>query len=175
MSKTNIQFIIFTDLDGTLLDHDTYSYRAAAEAISLVRKQRIPLVICTSKTRAEIEFYRQKLKNRHPFISENGGAIFIPKRYFNFKFKYDKTVGDYHVIQLGTDYPTLIRALKNIQKEHPLKLFYDMTPAELAKDTGLSLQQAKLAKQREFDEAFTITNPADRKRFYPRSKRPASG
>ena len=82
--------IIFTDLDGTLLDQYNYSYKKAIKALNLIRKKDIPLVFCTSKTRAEIEFYRKKLSNKHPFISENGGAIFIPNNYFNFKVDYDK-------------------------------------------------------------------------------------
>jgi len=66
--------IFFTDLDGTLLDHDTYSFEKAHQALEILRKKNIPLVLCTSKTRTEIGFYRKILKNSHPFISENGGC-----------------------------------------------------------------------------------------------------
>jgi len=75
--------IIFTDLDGTLLDSDTYSYEKAKIALQLLKKRRIPLIFCTSKTRAEIEFWRDEVGNYDPFISENGGGIFIPKDYFS--------------------------------------------------------------------------------------------
>jgi len=74
--------IIFTDLDGILLDYSTYSFEQAKPALQLVAQSDIPLVICSSKTRKEIEYYRKKLDNNHPFISENGGGIFIPKGYF---------------------------------------------------------------------------------------------
>ena len=83
-----MQKIIFTDLDGTLLDHNTYSFKKAFPALRIIKKKKIPLIICTSKTKGEIEHYRKKLKNNHPFVSENGGAIFIPKDYFDFKFRY---------------------------------------------------------------------------------------
>ncbi|MCH6574886.1 MAG: HAD hydrolase family protein, partial [Bacteroidetes bacterium] len=36
--------VIFSDLDGTLLDHDTYSFQAASEAIELIKSKNIPLV-----------------------------------------------------------------------------------------------------------------------------------
>ncbi|MCK6469820.1 MAG: HAD hydrolase family protein [Candidatus Brocadia sinica] len=75
-------YIIFTDLDGTLLDHSTYSFEEAREATSLVKKKNIPIVICMSKTQAGIEVYRERMGNEDPFISENGGAIIIPKGYF---------------------------------------------------------------------------------------------
>jgi len=79
------KIIIFTDLDGTLLDNSSYSFEAALPALQLIKEKNIPLIICSSKTRKEIEHYRKKLYNLHPFISENGGGIFIPKGYFNFQ------------------------------------------------------------------------------------------
>jgi len=72
MAKT----IIFTDLDGTLLHPQTYSFDAAMPALKLIKEKDIPLILCSSKTRAEIEVYRKKLDNQHPFVSENGGGIF---------------------------------------------------------------------------------------------------
>ena len=77
--------IIFTDLDGTLLDDASKSHTPAVPAIRLVEERGIPLIFCSSKTRAEIEYYREKIGNRHPFIVENGGAIFIPEGYFDKK------------------------------------------------------------------------------------------
>ena len=83
-------YIVFTDLDGTLVDHDTYSYEAAKPALAALREQSVPLIFCTSKTRAELEEYVNELDIAHPFISENGGAIFIPKGYFDFDYSYSK-------------------------------------------------------------------------------------
>ena len=71
-------FVIFSDLDGTLLDHNTYSFDAAKQALESIEDKEIPLILCTSKTRGEIEYYRELINNKHPFISENGGGIYIP-------------------------------------------------------------------------------------------------
>jgi len=70
------KIIVFTDLDGTLLHPKTYSFDAAMPALKLIKEKDIPLILCSSKTRAEIEVYRKKLDNQHPFVSENGGGIF---------------------------------------------------------------------------------------------------
>lgn len=150
-----MKYVIFTDLDGTLIDRDTYSYKAARGALNLIKSKKIPLVICTSKTRAEIEYYRKKLRNKDPFISENGGAIFIPRGYFKFRFKYNKKDNKYYIIKLGTEYKKLIAVMKKIKNNNIIG-FNDMSVKEIAEDTGLSLNQAKLAKKREFDEAFKI-------------------
>ncbi len=77
------KIIIITDLDGTLLHPKTYSFEAATAALNMIKEKEIPLVLCSSKTRAEIEVYRKRLNNKHPFISENGGGIFIPEGYFS--------------------------------------------------------------------------------------------
>ena len=74
--------IIFTDLDGTLLD-DKYSFNESLPALKIVKNKRIPLIFCTSKTEPEIKIYLKKMNINMPFIVENGGAVFIPKNYFN--------------------------------------------------------------------------------------------
>jgi len=150
--------VIFTDLDGTLLDRETYSFEAAEPALRLIRSKGIPLIFSSSKTRSEIESYRRRLQNHHPFISENGGAIFIPKGYFSFPFPYDRELREYFVLELGTFYPTILEVLEAIRKESGVKIigFSDLTEEEIGALTGLANEEARFAKQREYDEAFVI-------------------
>jgi hypothetical protein len=61
------RFIIFTDLDGTLLDHHTYSYVPAMPALERLRETKTPLIMVSSKTRLEIEALRIELDNQDPF------------------------------------------------------------------------------------------------------------
>ena len=135
--------IIFTDLDGTFLDSDTYSYENANNALNLIKKLKIPLIFCTSKTRAEIEFWREKVDIRDPFISENGGGIFIPKDYFSFLFKFDKDYKNYFVIKIGENYNYLRNFISFLKEKYDLQSFSDMAVKEIAKDAGLELSQAK--------------------------------
>jgi len=155
---TTPKIIIFTDLDGPLLDRKTYSFEAALPAIHLVKQKGIPLVLSTSKTRAEIELYRKRLENDHPFICENGGAVFIPKDYFSFRFPYERELDWYFVIELGTFYLQIIEVLESIRKETaiPIKGFSDLTAKELKSLCGLSLEEAESNKEREYDEPFIV-------------------
>ena len=156
--------IVFTDLDGTLLDHRTYSYKEALPALNLLKRKKIPVIFCTSKTRAETEYYRKELGNEHPFIVENGGAIYIPKNYFPFKFEYDKKTRDYYVIILGTERKKLKKVIDLIKgKGIAIKTFGDMSVEELSMDTGLSPEKARLAKKREYDEPFIIGEKDEKK------------
>lgn len=156
--------IIFTDLDGTLLDDD-YSFHRAAPALSLINRKKIPLIICSSKTRSEIELYRRKLSNNHPFISENGGGIFIPAGYFPFELERSKTdiSGGYIQIRLGADYKTLRKAVGELRLEgFNIRGFGDMTVEEVARVTGLPIEEALLSKKREFDEPFIYNGAEDK-------------
>lgn len=151
--------VVFTDLDGTLLDHFTYSFDAALPALYLLKEKDVPLVICSSKTRREIEYYRKKLDNHHPFISENGGGIFIPKGHFTFEVQGSgfsaAEENNYEVIRLGAAYPDLRKAIEELRTEgFPVKGFGDMTAGEVAALARMSLDEAKMAKERDFDEPF---------------------
>jgi len=150
--------IIFTDLDGTLLDKK-YSYESALPALALIESHKIPLVLCSSKTRSEIEFYRTKLNNDHPFICENGGGIFIPIGYFGpnvvIPDHHRALNNQYDVITLGANYSDLRKKLVRLQEEgYLIKGFGDMSVEEISQAMGLEIQEAKMAQQRDFDEPF---------------------
>lgn len=155
--------MIFTDLDGTLLDRDTYSYTPVLPALELLRPKGIPLVFCSNKTRAEQETYRRALGINDPFIVENGGAIFIPHGYFPFDFKHDKDTGGYSVIELGIPYQEVRTTLEKVRSKSRVdfKGFGDMTPEEVAADTGLDLDAARRAKDREYDETLKLEGTPD--------------
>ena len=150
--------VVYTDLDGTLLDHNTYSFKPAAQALGLIREKSVPLVICTSKTRAEIEFYRRLIGNKEPFISENGGGIFIPEGYFEKDFEYQRETNGYKVIEFGTPSETLIEALRTISTETGIEIkgFSQMSAQELSEITGLDEHTAKLSQTRDYSEPFLI-------------------
>jgi mannosyl-3-phosphoglycerate phosphatase len=151
------RLIIFTDLDETLLERHTYSFEKAEPALSLLREKDIPMVIVSSKTMAEIEHYRRKLDNRHPFIAENGSVIFVPEGYFTYYLSYKSEKRDgYMVITLGAPYKRLRRVMAELQAEgFNARGFGDMTTEEISRLTNLTPEEAALATQRHFDEPFT--------------------
>lgn len=153
-----IDRVIFTDLDGSLLDADSYSYEPADQALSRIADFQIPLVLVSSKTRAEMEPLRLRLQVQDPFIVENGGAVFIPRGYFPFSVEGAVIQSEYQVIEIGTPYAGLRKALKEVAVDLPSRLqgFGDMTVEEVAAHTGLSPSEARLAKRREFDEPFLL-------------------
>ncbi|MGH9627223.1 MAG: HAD-IIB family hydrolase [Bryobacteraceae bacterium] len=150
--------VIISDLDGTLLDHQTYAWEAARPAVEMLKSRNIPLVLCTSKTRAEVEQWRVELGNTHPFIVENGGALFIPRGYFPFSPGFAKSIDEYEVVKFGEEYSELVKALNAAAQEAGCRVrgFSELSAEEVAEATGLPLEEARLARQREYDEVFEL-------------------
>ena len=155
------QLVVYTDLDGCLLDSTTYSYEPARPALEALYAQHIPLVLVSSKTRAEIEPLRKRLSHHDPFIVENGAAVFVPRGLFDFPLERARVRTSYDVIELGLPYGILREVLKQIEKTvaTPLRGFGDLSVDEVMQVTGLSRQEAFLAKQREYDEPYLLEGP----------------
>jgi len=159
MSQDTPQLLIFSDLDGTLLDHETYQWEEAGEALDLCRAYRIPVIPVSSKTRAEIEVIQNRLRLGGPFVSENGGGIFFPLERFSDPPGTDFAISDkYWKLSLGTPYAELVDALKDLKRilGWTIRGFSDMTINEIMGLTGLNHQEARLASLREFDEPFIV-------------------
>jgi len=155
------QLVVYTDLDGCLLDSTTYSYEPARPALEALQAQHIPLVLVSSKTRAEIEPLRKRLSHHDPFIVENGAAVFVPRGHFDFPLERARARNSYDVIELGLPYGILRDVLKQIEKNvaTTLRGFGDLSVDDVMQVTGLSRQEASLAKQREYDEPYLLEGP----------------
>jgi mannosyl-3-phosphoglycerate phosphatase len=158
--NTELPLVVFSDLDGTLLDRQTYSAAAAESALALLARERIPLVLCSSKTRAEIQLVQQGLGISHPFICENGGALYIPDGYFTFDLFEARRIPGYSVVEYGRPYAEVVETLQQAARRTHVAIvgFNDMSVGEVARECGLPLLQARLAKLREYDEPFKIVN-----------------
>lgn len=136
----NANLIVFTDLDGTLLDHKTYSHAAAADALSLLRERCIPLILASSKTAAEMAPLRSTLGFDHcEAIVENGAGVLEPGALAD---------------GVTTDHDRILETLTGLPDRLRSRFlgFSDWSADEVADQTGLPLSDARLAKQREFSE-----------------------
>lgn len=145
--------LVFTDLDGALLDLRTYSFQGAQEALELLQRKRIPVVIVTSKTRREVELWRRRLGLEDPFVSENGGGIFVPMGLDLPRPTGAMALDGYWGWTLGVPYGQVRLAVEQLRRKgFQIRGFGDMSPQEVAELTGMSLEEALLAKAREFSE-----------------------
>jgi len=157
------RLVVFSDLDGTLLSHLEYDWSAAGPALAALEARGIPLVLASSKTRAEIEAWRERLDNHDPFISENGGALYAPIGSTPAGIAGAERVGDYERVRFGVPYVELREALPRLAEAIGVGLrgFGDMTLDEIEALTRLDRESLALAAQREHDEPFVAQRPLE--------------
>lgn len=158
--------VIFTDLDGSLLDADSSSFGAARPALDALERRNIPVILVSSRTRAELEELRQTLRLDHPFICEDGAAAFVPLEYFPASIldeSWSQREG-YAYREMGFPYAHLRRVLKDVRAELQADIvgFGDWTEGELASTLGVPLAVAHLARQREYSEIFAYAGDRSR-------------
>ncbi len=157
------KIIIYTDLDGTFLDEKNYSFLRSLPALRAAQKRGIPIVFCSSKTRAEIEYIRKATGVNDPFIVENGGAIYVPDGYFPFTIENSTSRAGYTVIEMGEQYEKLVNLFRSFRAEFPgisIVGFNDMTVKEIAHECSMTIVEAQRAKDREYSEPFRFSDSA---------------
>ncbi len=148
------KFIIFTDLDGTLLDHETYSFEGAIEALSLIKSKNIPLIIVTSKTSTEVLDVQEQLGISHPFIVENGGAVFFPEQFANLVGLDCEKQNNFYVKTVGAEREEILDFLEPLKTRFKIRSFVDFSDDELSKLMDMSVGEVQKSKKREFSEPF---------------------
>ncbi len=138
--------LVATDLDGTLLDGATYDFGPARPAVEALRRAGIPLVLCSSKTRAEMAPLAAAIGADGPLVVENGGAVVDARG---------------SVFVLGVERARLLAELPGVARESGVRVrpFAEMSAGEVAALTGLPEDQAERALQREYDEPFLVEEP----------------
>lgn len=150
----NEQPIIFTDLDGTLLDHFDYSFSEALEVINKLKENNIPIIPNTSKTFAEMVKIQKDIDLDSPFIIENGAAVFIPVGHFPQQPQSTKLEGKYWVKEFCPDRSHWLSLLKDGTEEYRdlFQGFSNLSLEELCNLTGLKPESAILALDRKYTE-----------------------
>jgi mannosyl-3-phosphoglycerate phosphatase len=140
----NSSIWVVSDVDGTLMDH-SYDLSPAKETIKTLQKLSIPVILCTSKTAAEVRVIRSELNLTDPYIVENGAAIYGES--------LKRVNGE---IILGKRYEFLEEILNIISKEINYKLtpLNNLSDQEATKLTGLEGNSLKLMRDRHWSMPF---------------------
>jgi mannosyl-3-phosphoglycerate phosphatase len=139
--------LIFTDLDGSLLDHDDYSWKPAQGWLDKLAAHQVPVVITTSKTAAEVMELQKALNlTEVPFIAENGAVIALPESWGD-HLAYPRKV-------FGAEYGEIRKIIDALRLRYDFECrgFGDVNAAQVADWTGLPPDDAQLAMTREGSE-----------------------
>lgn len=153
--------VVFSRLEPSVLDDSADSRAALRAGLGRLGAQGIPVVIASHATRAEVELLRDELGLTDPFIAENGAAVFVPRGYFPFPLPATGMRSGYHTFERSIAHDAVVRALRRAATQAHVGVlgFSDMSISEVARETGLTLLQARLAKLREYDEPFRVLEP----------------
>ncbi len=176
-----MDLLIVTDIDGTLLDFHSYDPGPASAVLEDCRARGVPVVLCSSKTRAEQVVLRARFGLQEaPFITENGGGLFLPangplaeaaregeagtasgtplsRREIPVE---DPHCGGYPLLGLvlGVERSRLREGLERIARTTgiPVRSLSGMDREEAGGRLGLEPAELDLALQREFSEPFAV-------------------
>lgn len=146
--------LLFTDLDGSLLDHHSYDWAPARPWLTRLKQLGVAVIPVTSKTRSEIVPLRRELGLEDtPFIAENGALVGLPPAWCHARI--DRSGPDGLAIRtLGVDIG-FVRKRLAVWRERLGVSFTTMSemPLDALTDyTGLAEPEARLARMREGSE-----------------------
>jgi mannosyl-3-phosphoglycerate phosphatase len=146
--------LIFTDLDGTLVDHHTYSFADAANYIAQLNARHIAIVPNTSKTFCEVKKYSQEMGLNGPLITENGSGIYIPIDSLPQQPSGTELCNNYWVKSFSYPRQYWLDIINTMRPAYAgcFESFSDMSIQRLVEVTGLSEDDAALAKNRDYSE-----------------------
>ncbi|WP_346799098.1 HAD-IIB family hydrolase [Halomonas sp. Bachu 37] len=148
--------LVLTDLDGSLLDHDSYDFSPAKPWLARLKEWGVPVIPVTSKTRAEMLPLREALGlTATPFIAENGAVIGLPPSWCHARLDRPGSGRDGMVIKhTGVDIG-FIHARLDVWRQRLGVAFTRMDELsldEVKELTGLDDEGARLACLREGSE-----------------------
>lgn len=149
MPKLDDTLLVFTDVDGTLFDSHTGEWQAAAAWLARLHQHQIPVILCSSKTAAEMIAIQKILQLQGlPFIAENGAVIQLDEHWQDHE--------NYPRIITGSPHADIANVLNQLRQQHGWKFttFAELDEYVLAELTGLPLPQASLARLQEASETL---------------------
>ncbi len=160
--------IVMSDLDGTLLDHDTYSFAPALPVMTRLQAAGIPLILNTSKTAAELRTLRESLNNTDPYVVENGSAIYFPDSSIIDSIGSTAHISGNDVHILGARRTEILSIIQKKRSDEKFLFtgFSDMEVSEVIAYTGLSESEAEQAMTREFSEPLIWQDSAHQLRKF---------
>ncbi len=170
-----MKYLIFTDLDGTLLDYDTYEWKGAEKSLNYLKKNNFPIIFITSKTFEETKLFREEMGLiDYPFAIENGGAVYFPKVYEDFlDCKYKVSKDGFCKVEIGMHINNILPLLREASKRYEVnvKTIFDFSDEEFERILNLKGEIVKKVKEREYDIPFVLkSNESDKEEFFKELK-----
>jgi predicted mannosyl-3-phosphoglycerate phosphatase (HAD superfamily) len=141
------------------------SFHGLDEFTAALDHEGTPAIWLTSRSRLQFDDARRKHGHTHPFIAEDGCAVYLPEGYFHLRPTPDASrakqaatvrLGRFTCIPVAEALPAAADAIQTLSKDMGVAVvsLRSLSPRELAQNTGLPQREAELARQRDFDDIF---------------------
>ncbi len=159
-TPTRVKAVVFTDLDGTLIDFESYSPKVAGPLARKLVRRKIPLIFCSSKTLEEQLHLMKEMGLSTPCIVENGCGIFVPEKLDLLSDQPSKDIPGFgKLVKLGVSNLIIQKAISKLSLDMGIDFrpYSKLTLLKISKITGLSEAAAQRAQNREFSETLTAS------------------
>ena len=156
MNKNKI--LIFTDLDGSILDRDTFKFDQIKQYMKKVLNSGILIIPNSSKTESEIVEFNQELGENLAYISENGSVINgLNLLNSNFPNKIILSREKKELVEIFTN-----KVPENLQSK--CKFISSLNKKDQINILGLSEIKLKSAMKRKYTEPFLFDGSKNEKK-----------
>lgn len=149
--------LIYTDLDGTLLELETYNHKIVEDTVYQLNEIGTPIIFCSSKTLDEQRHYQKLLGLNTPMIIENGAGIAIPTSFHPYFSELPhQVVEDFLLFSFTEGYHFILENLDRIRKELDIELngYHDLPKSEISNITGIPEVDIDRTTNRLFSETL---------------------
>lgn len=155
--------VVVSGIDGGLLHPLTKDYDPARPAIAALARLGVPLVLCSSRPRAEVALVSRLFGLGAPMIVENGAALIVPAGHLLHGVPGGCWDGEYHVLQLGPPRERLREALAEVAAAARVEVrtVTDLRADDRFHRTGPAGPLAPTARGYEHTEPFVLEREED--------------
>ena len=149
-----MNLIFFSDIDGTLINNNSFCYGKNIETIKELLQAGHHVIFNSSKTFAEIDYILKSENLSIPFICETGGAVYCPRSFFG---ESDNRRGDYDVLFESakiSNFSKKIGPVLSSDFKDEILFFNDMSIKMKERFSGLHGKDLERASSRDFSILF---------------------
>lgn len=159
----NINLVIFSDIDGTFLDHNTFDEGKNFDILDTLTRCDHHFIFNSSKTFHEIKKLQEAHSATHPFICETGGGIYHKDMTLD---SFDQKRDGYNIMfeskRVNTFHNIVMKEIDDGFRQD-LEIFDNIDETRKRRLSGLSAENLRLASKRDF--SMLIKWKSDQKRF----------
>jgi predicted mannosyl-3-phosphoglycerate phosphatase (HAD superfamily) len=153
--------VVFVEADSVVLPATRQDCETALDAFADLARDNIAMVLCSGATRSQLDSLASALDIWHPFICEDGSAVFVPQGYFGADVPGARRRGSWEVVEFARAHRAVIETVADTAARLGIEIVAasGMAPAAAAVAFGWPTAVARRAVKRQYGEVFRLRHP----------------